>query len=112
MYELLTGDVPYRGDNAVEIALKHLKEPLPSIKKYLPSIPQSIENIILKSTAKNPKNRYKDAREMYEDIKTSLSPERLDEPRWVYKYSEKELEETKVLDDVIKEVKEQDKKEA
>ena len=112
MYELLTGDVPYRGDNAVEIALKHLKEPLPSIRKYLPSIPQSIENVILKSTAKNPKNRYKDAREMYEDIKTSLSPERIDEPRWVYKYSEKELEETKVLDDVVKEVKNQDKKEA
>ena len=112
MYELLTGDVPYRGENAVEIALKHLKEPLPSIRKYLPSIPQSIENVILKSTAKNPKNRYKDAREMYEDIKTALSPERLDEPRWVYKYSEKELEETKVLDDVVKEVKNQDKKEA
>ncbi len=112
MYELLTGDVPYRGENAVEIALKHLKEPLPSIRKYLPSIPQSIENIILKSTAKNPKNRYKDAREMYEDIKTALSPERLDEPRYVYKYSERDIEETKVLDDVVKEVKEKDKKEA
>ena len=112
MYELLTGDVPYRGENAVEIALKHLKEPLPSIRKYLPSIPQSIENIILKSTAKNPKNRYKDAREMFEDIKTALSPERMDEPRHVYKYSEKDLEETKVLDDVIKEVKSNDRKEA
>ncbi len=112
MYELLTGDVPYRGENAVEIALKHLKEPLPSIRKYLPSIPQSIENIILKSTAKNPKNRYKDAREMYEDIKTALSPERIDEPRHVYKYSERDLEETKVLDDMVEEVKEKDKKEA
>ncbi len=112
MYELLTGDVPYRGENAVEIALKHLKEPLPSIKKYLPGIPQSIENIILRSTAKNPKNRYKDAREMFEDIKTALSPERIDEPRYVYKFSERDLEETKVLDDVIKEVKSNDKKEA
>lgn len=112
MYELLTGDVPYRGENAVEIALKHLKEPLPSIRKYLPGIPQSIENVILKSTAKNPKNRYKDAREMYEDIKTALSPERIDEPRYVYKYSEKEMEETKVLDSIVEEVKEVDKKEA
>ncbi len=53
MYELLTGGVPYKGDNAVEIALKHLKEPLPSIRKKLPELPQSIENIILRSTAKN-----------------------------------------------------------
>jgi serine/threonine protein kinase len=52
MYELLTGVIPYKGENAVEIALKHLKEPLPSIKKALPSLPQSIENIILKATAK------------------------------------------------------------
>ena len=42
MYELLTGQVPYKGDNAVEIALKHLKEPLPSIRKILPELPQSI----------------------------------------------------------------------
>ena len=112
MYELLTGSVPYKGENAVEIALKHLKEPLPSIRKSLPSIPQSIENIILKSTAKNPKNRYKDAREMYEDIKTALSPERIDEPKWVYKYSERDLEETKVLDNIVEEVKENDKKQA
>ena len=108
MYELLTGRVPYKGESAVEIALKHLKEPLPSIRGVLPSIPQSIENIILKSTAKNPKNRYTDAREMYEDIKTALDPARVDEPRYVYKYSERELEETKVLDDVVKEVKKQD----
>lgn len=110
MYELLTGTIPYKGDNAVEIALKHLKEPLPSIKNKLPNLPQSIENIILKSTAKNPKNRYADAREMYEDIKTALDPARTNEPRYVYKHSEKELEETKVLDDVVKEVKAKDKK--
>ena len=65
MYELLTGLVPYKGDNAVEIALKHLKEPLPSVRKKDASIPQSIENIIIKATAKNPKNRYTDAREMH-----------------------------------------------
>ena len=62
MYELLTGKLPFRGDNAVEIALKHLKEPMPSIRDEIPDIPQSVENIILKATAKNPKNRYSDAR--------------------------------------------------
>ena len=78
MYELLTGHVPYKGDSAVEIALKHLKEPLPSVKKEIPSIPQSIENIIIRSTAKNPKNRYTDAREMQDDIKTALDEGRSD----------------------------------
>ena len=72
MYELLTGKLPFRGDNAVEIALKHLKEPMPSIRDELPDIPQSVENIILRATAKNPKNRYSDAREMHEDLKTCL----------------------------------------
>lgn len=88
MYELLTGVLPYRGDNAVEIALKHLKEPLPSIREELPDLPQSVENIILKSAAKNPKNRYNDAREMYEDLKTCLDDSRLKEERFEYQYPE------------------------
>jgi len=107
MYELLTGLVPYKGDNAVEIALKHLKEPLPSVRKTIPSIPQSIENIIIKSTAKNPKNRYLDAREMHDDIKTALDETRKDESRYMYKYTENELEETKKLDAELAAVKEE-----
>jgi serine/threonine-protein kinase len=88
MYELLTGVLPYRGENAVEIALKHLKEPLPSIREELPDLPQAVENIILKSAAKNPKNRYNDAREMYEDLKTCLDESRKDEPKYEYEYPE------------------------
>lgn len=98
MYELLTGLVPYKGDNAVEIALKHLKEPLPSVRKFNSSIPQSIENVIIKATAKNPKNRYTDARAMHEDLKTALDESRQNEKRYVYPYPENDLEETKVLD--------------
>ena len=88
MYELLTGKLPYRGENAVEIALKHLKEPLPSIREEIPDVPQAVENIILKSAAKNPKNRYNDAREMYEDLKTCLDEERKNEPKLEYEYPE------------------------
>ena len=88
MYELLTGTLPYRGENAVEIALKHLKEPLPSIREEIPDLPQSVENIILKSAAKNPKNRYNDAREMYEDLKTCLDDSRINEARYEYQYPE------------------------
>ena len=107
MYELLTGKLPYHGDNAVEIALKHLKEPLPSIREELPSIPQSVENIIIKATAKNPKNRYADAREMHEDLKTCLNEERLNEEKIVLPYPENDYDETKML----KIIKEKDKKE-
>ncbi len=108
MYELLTGNLPYKGDNAIEIALKHLKEPLPSIKDELPNLPQSVENIILKSAAKNPKNRYEDARAMYEDLKTCLDPSRKDEPRWVYKYPEGENSDAKALK-ILKEQKKEEK---
>ncbi|MCR4581404.1 MAG: PASTA domain-containing protein [Bacilli bacterium] len=95
MYELLTGELPFRGDNAVEIALKQIKEPVPSVRTKIESIPQSIENIILKATAKNPKNRYADAREMYDDLKTSLSKERENEPKYTFKYAELENENIK-----------------
>ena len=90
MYELLTGKLPYKGDNAVEIALKHLKEPLPSIKEELPSIPQSVENIIMKATAKNPKNRYEDAKEMHEDLLTCLDESRESEEPIKLPYKETE----------------------
>ncbi len=93
MYELLTGKLPYRGDNAVEIALKHLKEPLPSIKEELPELPQSIANIIIRSTSKNPENRYTDAREMHEDLATCMDESRADEPVVKLKHSEAEYDE-------------------
>ena len=89
-YELLTGSLPFRGDNAVEIALKHMREPLPSVREDNPSIPQSIENIIKKATAKNPKNRYDSARSMHEDLLTALNDERMDEKPYEYKYPENE----------------------
>ena len=88
MYELLTGKLPYKGDNAVEIALKHLKEPLPSIREELPNIPQSVENIIIKATAKNPKNRYTDAREMHNDLLTCLDESRENEEKIKLPYKE------------------------
>lgn len=106
-YELLTGKLPFKGENAVEIALKHLKEALPSIREELPNIPQSVENIIIKATAKNPKNRYADAREMHEDLKTCLDAGRANEPKIKLKYQEAS-DDTKM----IKTVKDENKKNA
>lgn len=103
MYELLTGSVPFKGDTAVEIALKHMKEKIPSIRKQNPTIPQSVENIVLKATAKNPKNRYDNVRDMYKDLQTAL--QRDNEKRLVYEYPENDLEETKVIPQITKETK-------
>ncbi len=95
MYELLTGKLPFKGDNAVEIAIKQMRDEIPSVCLINPEIPQSIENIILKACAKNPKNRYDSAAEMQEDLRTALDVERKNEPRYVYKYDEQDLDETK-----------------
>ncbi len=97
MYELLIGKVPFKGDNAVEIAIKQMKEPIPSVCKQNPDIPQSIENIILKACAKNPKNRYDSVKEMYEDILKALNDDEVNQQKLVYKYQENDLEETKVM---------------
>ena len=97
MFELLTGKLPFKGENAVEIAIKQMREPIPSVRSISPDIPQSVENVVLKACAKNPKNRYDTAREMFEDIKTCMDPVRNDEKRIVYKYPENDLDETKVM---------------
>ena len=96
-YELLTGSLPFRGDNAVEIALKQMHDPIPSVRKKNPSIPQSVENIILKATAKNPKNRYADSKEMHADLLTALNDDRMDEARLIFKYPEHDPEEKIVI---------------
>ncbi len=96
-YELLTGSLPFKGENAVEIALKHMREPLPNVRDDNPSIPQSVENIILRATAKNPKNRYEDAKSMHDDLLTALDDDRMNEEPLKYKYPEHELDNTKKL---------------
>lgn len=78
-YELLRGDVPFNGESPVNIALKHMRDEIPSVREYNPAIPQSVENIIIKATAKNTNNRYQCADDMLDDLETCL--ERLDEPK-------------------------------
>ncbi len=97
MYELISGELPFRGDNAVEIALKQLKEPIPDIRELVPNVPSSIVNIIKKATAKNPKNRYSDARSMHEDLLTCLDDSRSLEPIINFKYSENDNDDTKIM---------------
>ncbi|WP_239748373.1 Stk1 family PASTA domain-containing Ser/Thr kinase [Mammaliicoccus sp. A-M2] len=83
LYELLTGHPPFNGETPVSVAIKHIQEELPSIRKERPSIPQSIENVIMKATRKEKSLRYRDTNEMYNDLLTALDDERKDElPRY------------------------------
>ena len=67
-YELLSGKVPFNGTNPTEIAVKHLREKMPYIRDFNPTIPQSVENVILKATAKRVDQRYQSVDEMIDDL--------------------------------------------
>lgn len=82
MFELLTGRLPFSGESAVSIALKHLQSETPSVIRWNPLIPQSVENIVLKATAKDPFHRYDSVEEMEDDIRSALDPNRLNEKKF------------------------------
>ena len=109
LFELLTGSLPFKGDNAVEIAFKQIKDDIPSVREINPNIPQSLENIVLRATAKNPKNRYSSAKEMHDDLATCLNEERKNEARIGFSYPEHEGDIEKK--DLIPEEKKVDKEE-
>ncbi|SDC64812.1 serine/threonine protein kinase [Terribacillus halophilus] len=82
MFELLTGRLPFSGESAVSIALKHLQTETPSVRRWTGDIPQSVENIVLKATTKDPFYRYISTYDMEADLETCLNPARADEPRF------------------------------
>ena len=83
-YEMLTGHIPYDGDSAVTIALQHFQKPLPSVIAENPSVPQALENVVIKATAKKLSDRYQSVSEMYMDLSTSLSYNRRNEPKLIF----------------------------
>lgn len=95
MYELITGSVPFKGDNAVEIALKHMKEKIPSIRKQNPTIPQSVENIVIKATAKNPRNRYDNVKEMHDDLEICMEKENA--KKVTFEYPENDIDDSEPI---------------
>ena len=80
-YELLTGDVPFHGETAVEVALKHMHNDVPPVRRFDPTIPQSVENIIIRATSRNPALRYDSADRMYNDLVTCLDLTRTSEDK-------------------------------
>ena len=74
-YELLTGDVPYKAETPVQVALMHIKGTIPRVRDFNPQIPQSVENIITLATAKSLNNRYKNIALMLQDLNDCLKEE-------------------------------------
>ena len=81
-YELLTGHVPFDKDTPVNVAVAHIKEKFPLVKKYVPNCPKEIEKIIANATKKRLSERYKGADEFYDDLLAiSKRPEILKEKK-------------------------------
>ncbi|WP_309121349.1 Stk1 family PASTA domain-containing Ser/Thr kinase [Paenibacillus sp.] len=98
LYQMLTARLPFIGESPISVALKHLQEPVEEPRVVNPMIPQSVENVILKSLRKRPEERYVSAGEMLRDLETCLAPERKDEPKWTYASdAEDDAEATRVI---------------
>jgi serine/threonine-protein kinase len=68
LYEMLTGRVPFTGDSAVAIAMKHVQEPPVPPRRIDPSIPPELEQVVMHAMAKDPARRYQTAAEMGMDL--------------------------------------------
>ncbi|MCH4008039.1 Stk1 family PASTA domain-containing Ser/Thr kinase [Companilactobacillus sp.] len=98
LFELLAKTVPFQGDTAVAVALKHSKEDIPDLQKIDSHIPQPLENVVLKATAKDPGQRYQSVNEMHKDLETVLLPERAGEKKFVPDpMAGRNLDETRVM---------------
>ncbi|NLH63707.1 MAG: Stk1 family PASTA domain-containing Ser/Thr kinase [Erysipelotrichaceae bacterium] len=94
LYEMLAGDVPFKAEQAVQVALKHMRDPMPDIRAVNNTVPQSIENIITRATAKLPAQRYRSCDEMLRDISTCLRPDRRNEKKLILKMPEQQKRQT------------------
>lgn len=103
-YELLVGDVPYNAETSVQVALKHMKDDMPSVKEFNPTIPQSVQNIITKATAKNKFFRYKNIDEMLDDLDTCMDKNKQSEKPIIF---DDEQGNTIIMDKVNDNIKEE-----
>jgi len=72
LYEMVTGQLPYKGDQTVSVALKHINEKITAPDRINPNISKSINNIILKATSKNKRDRYRSMDAFREDLISAL----------------------------------------
>ena len=100
LYEMLTGEVPFDGENTVAIAIRHIQEPMPSPKELNPDIPRSVDQIVLKCCEKSPDRRYQNMQDLAADLKKSISDPDGD---FVKRYDPGEKWETRVITEEEKE---------
>ena len=81
LYEMLVGKPPFTGETAVSIAIKHIQDAIPNVTDIRSEIPQSLSNVILKSTEKDPSDRYQSVKEMREDLSSVLVSSRANEEK-------------------------------
>ena len=110
-FEMLTGDVPFHGDTAIQIALKHMHDDIPSVRAFNPNIPQSVENIVYRATAKEAEQRYSSADAMYDDLITCLDFSRSHEAKVTFASTQKAAEKNTEIKPVARKVKKKKKTE-
>src|SRR3954454_19225211 len=75
LWEMLTGEVPYRGENQVAVAMKHVREPLPDVQQRRPQVSASLASVIDRATAKHLGRRYQTAEDLASDLEDVLAIE-------------------------------------
>ncbi|MBS7576861.1 MULTISPECIES: Stk1 family PASTA domain-containing Ser/Thr kinase [unclassified Enterococcus] len=98
LFEMLTNQVPFDGDSAVSIALQHFQEEIPSVREINPNVPQALENVVIRATAKEIDNRYSTTEAMREDLATVLNPSRANESKLTFA---KDREATKTMSKLV-----------
>jgi serine/threonine-protein kinase len=86
LYQLVTGRLPFDGETVVDVAIKQIKEPLPSPRKYISTFPKALEMVIRKAVKKRPKDRYKTVEEFQKALHQLKANSHLLKPResiWV-----------------------------
>jgi serine/threonine protein kinase len=82
LFHALTGRVPFNADSPLSITVKHLNDPLPVENLHVAGVPQSIEQVLLKMTAKAPADRYQTTDALIEALTRALTTAQLTLPRW------------------------------
>lgn len=115
MYEMLTGKVPFDGDNPVTVALKHINEEITPPRELEPSIPPALERIVMKATSKFQTNRYANADELIQDLDnvsfvTAIAPDSIFESTTVVEKRNKRKQDLEKDIEEVVEARERDRK--
>jgi serine/threonine protein kinase len=74
IYQMLTGEVPFKADTPLGVIYKHIHEPLPAPSSVVPGLPEPVEKVILKALAKDPQDRYRSAGDLVKDFEAAAAP--------------------------------------